>query len=779
MKHFVRCLITALCMLGLGSPLAFASKTDTVRIGVLAFRPKPQTLAQWQPLSIVLKRAMPDHDFIIEALTFPELEAAIASQRLDFAITNPGHYVLLAQRNGLSAPLATLISNEGGQPLSAFGGVIFSRADRTDIKTLPDLRGKTIATVSADSLGGYQMQVYELFKAGIPMPQNVFLATGMPHDLVAQAVLSGKADAGFVRTSVLEAMVHEGKLDLSHLKILNRQESPDFPYQVSTQLYPEWPFTVLKHTDEHLARHVAAALFLMDQNSPETRAMGIYGFTTPADYTPVVYLLRELRLPPFDATPHFTTQDVWKRYRLPILVASFSGGLILLLGIRLLWTNRHLVAEKRVVQMQAKQLQESEARFRTVADFTFDWEYWEGQNQEIIYMTPSCERITGYSPVEFAADPGLLLRIIHPEDRRLMDQHLHDIAYQDGSLVDFRIVRRDGEIRWITHNCRAVSDRNGQPMGRRVSNRDNTERKQALLRLYEEKAFSQTLINSLPGVFYHIDSNGRLVGWNDALETLLGPEGLRLAQISVLNTIYEEDRELAANKIGEGFEKQTSEAELRIKCSDGSNRYHYFIGKTLDIEGHTYLLGSGIDISDRKRMEGELREQATTDALTGLANRRHFFARMEEELARMQRSDTLRTAVLMLDLDYFKRINDTYGHAKGDMVLRHFAALVRDGLRKIDIVGRIGGEEFAIILPGADLTSARDLAERLRLMVADMPLTQEGAIIPATVSIGIANMNSKDPSAETALKRADKALYRAKQHGRNCVEVAAEASESD
>ncbi|BCB26830.1 hypothetical protein SKTS_17160 [Sulfurimicrobium lacus] len=344
MSQFFRRLIASIFLLGITLPLLAA---EPVRIGVLAFRPKPQTLAQWQPLAGVLQRAMPERNFVVEALDYPELEAAITRGELDFVLTNPGHYVLLAHRNGLSAPLATLISKDSGQPLSDFGGVVFSLAQRADIRTLTDLRGKTLATIGTSSLGGYQMQAYELTRKSVRLPQDArILTTGMPHDQVVAAVLAGRADAGFVRSGVLENMASEGKLDLNRLKILNRQDKPDFPLQVSTRLYPEWPFASLPNTDKDLARRVAAALFVLEKDAAVTRAMAIHGFTVPADYSPVEELLRELRQPPFEAAPAFTLQDVSARYQWQIFAGVIAGGLIVLLAIRLVLVNRRLAAAR-------------------------------------------------------------------------------------------------------------------------------------------------------------------------------------------------------------------------------------------------------------------------------------------------------------------------------------------------------------------------------------------------------------------------------------------------
>ncbi|MDO8598437.1 MAG: GGDEF domain-containing protein, partial [Sulfuricaulis sp.] len=177
------------------------------------------------------------------------------------------------------------------------------------------------------------------------------------------------------------------------------------------------------------------------------------------------------------------------------------------------------------------------------------------------------------------------------------------------------------------------------------------------------------------------------------------------------------------------------------------------------------------DITDLKRVEADLREMAATDILTGLPNRRHFLAQLEQELARVRRVEAHCASVLMLDADNFKQVNDTFGHATGDHVLRHLAALMQNELRKIDTAGRIGGEEFAVILPGAALPAAEVFAERLRKKVAETPTAHENGLIPLTVSIGVTELKASDASGDDALVRADRALYHAKECGRNKVTV--------
>ncbi|TFW16101.1 sensor domain-containing diguanylate cyclase [Duganella callida] len=194
----------------------------------------------------------------------------------------------------------------------------------------------------------------------------------------------------------------------------------------------------------------------------------------------------------------------------------------------------------------------------------------------------------------------------------------------------------------------------------------------------------------------------------------------------------------------------------------------------LVMPGHTHSLDfvivSTLDITERQRMHDELRVLATTDFLTGLPNRREFMQRLAQEQGRVQRDIAACAAVLLLDIDHFKRINDEHGHAAGDAVLRQLAELMREGQRKIDMLGRIGGEEFAILLPGTELDAAAVFAERLRQRVAQMALRlDDGVALHITVSIGIAAMGGKYPGSDPALIRADQALYSAKRGGRNRV----------
>jgi len=181
------------------------------------------------------------------------------------------------------------------------------------------------------------------------------------------------------------------------------------------------------------------------------------------------------------------------------------------------------------------------------------------------------------------------------------------------------------------------------------------------------------------------------------------------------------------------------------------------------------MIGVHANINNRKLLELELSQKAQIDYLTGLNNRGHFMEQAEKELSRSQRY-AKEMAIFMMDIDFFKKINDSHGHKVGDIVLKKLAEVCRHTLREVDIIGRVGGEEFAILLPETNRAEALEVAERLRLAVADSKVPmRDGLPVQYTVSIGVSSVVSPDDNIDMLLSRADKALYQAKQTGRNRV----------
>ncbi|MES9905294.1 MAG: diguanylate cyclase [Sedimenticola sp.] len=214
---------------------------------------------------------------------------------------------------------------------------------------------------------------------------------------------------------------------------------------------------------------------------------------------------------------------------------------------------------------------------------------------------------------------------------------------------------------------------------------------------------------------------------------------------------------------------RTWHGEFHNKRSDGSFYWaEARISPVTDDKGHIgHYIGIQEDITEKRRLQSELEMLANTDPLTGLNNRRCLCAQGGAEIARCRRHGH-DLAIMMLDLDYFKAINDTWGHAVGDYVLQEFAGLLQESARESDILGRFGGEEFVIIMPATVLEQALEFAERLRIKVEKLPFKLNDAL-NITVSIGCAQFQQDDKDIDEPLDRADKALYRAKQSGRNRV----------
>jgi diguanylate cyclase (GGDEF)-like protein/PAS domain S-box-containing protein len=207
--------------------------------------------------------------------------------------------------------------------------------------------------------------------------------------------------------------------------------------------------------------------------------------------------------------------------------------------------------------------------------------------------------------------------------------------------------------------------------------------------------------------------------------------------------------------------------EFRNKKKDGTLYWaRCSISSIHDEEGClTHFVAVMEDVTEYKQLQEELSRLATLDPLTGIANRRHFMNCAIDEIKRSRRTG-LPISVIMLDADHFKRINDTYGHARGDEALVSLVNAAKNVLREIDILGRLGGEEFGIILPGTDLEMAIEVAERLREFLRQVEIDP-----PLTVSIGVSKIVPDENTPDPALRRADDAVYRAKANGRDRVEV--------
>lgn len=316
----------------------------------------------------------------------------------------------------------------------------------------------------------------------------------------------------------------------------------------------------------------------------------------------------------------------------------------------------------------------------------------------------------------------------------------------------------------------AAPDENGQEC--RLVVIDVTAEKQALRAQHEREQYQRALLDNFPFKVWLKDEQGRFLAVNAPFAESYGwssvdvPVGLTDFDIvSPEQAQLYRDADLAVLASGR---KHSAEEQFEI---DGETHWFETYRSPVEMDGQRIgTVGYARDITRRKQIESELHNLAMTDPLTELANRRHFLARLEEAYALMQREANHQVTVLMLDLDHFKAVNDSLGHPVGDAVLKLFGAVLRDELRKGDTAARIGGEEFAVLLPRGDIDSAVVFAERIRRKFADTAMVIKQHKVRITVSIGLASMKTRDTSADRVLVRADQALYKAKAAGRNRIE---------
>jgi diguanylate cyclase (GGDEF)-like protein/PAS domain S-box-containing protein len=215
---------------------------------------------------------------------------------------------------------------------------------------------------------------------------------------------------------------------------------------------------------------------------------------------------------------------------------------------------------------------------------------------------------------------------------------------------------------------------------------------------------------------------------------------------------------------------EAREVEVQMKTAQGRTFVAEMAAIAIEYAGSPAVLTALNDISQRKQLEAELFHEASTDPLTGISNRRYFMTQAEADFRRAKRYSH-KMGLLMCDLDHFKEVNDTYGHAAGDAVLQEVVKAIQSSLRESDIMGRLGGEEFAVLLPETDADAALEVANRVRAAVAERKIEVENIVLSRTTSIGVAHIKPEDAEFDTLLMRADDAMYRAKNSGRNRIVV--------
>lgn len=314
-----------------------ASAPARIDIGVLAVLDGEDTRRLWQPLADGLARALPGHSVQLQVLDPDALDAALAQQALHFVVTNPGHYVRLEARHGATR-IATQTTAESDDPAHTVGSAVVVRAGTPVPASLDALRGKRVAAVAEDAFGGYQLVAHEWLQRGLDAEagavQRVF--TGFPMQRVADAVLVGQAEAGILRTCVLEQLERTGRVAPGALVVVGARPDAPAPCRSSTPLYPGWAFAALASTPPELSRTVLLALLTQPADAQGGR------WSVPADYQRVHEVLRALQVEPYaflrDTRPQALLGRYW--YLLAGALAVLLLGAAYMLHVELLVKRR-------------------------------------------------------------------------------------------------------------------------------------------------------------------------------------------------------------------------------------------------------------------------------------------------------------------------------------------------------------------------------------------------------------------------------------------------------
>ena len=424
-------------------------------------------------------------------------------------------------------------------------------------------------------------------------------------------------------------------------------------------------------------------------------------------------------------------------------------------------------------------LKESEERFRNLMEHIPGISV-QGYDTEgtVFYWNKASEEIYGY-----AAEKALgknLVDLIVPAELRPLFQECFEVGKtvrKSGEFMpsgELELLHKSGRLVpvYSIHTSVYVEGRNPELFCIHV---DLSERKRIEdeLRANEKRLKKAQQLGKVAGWEVNL-LTGQGV-WSDEFYHLFGYEvgEVEPSYSLVLRHVHPEDRE-SVNVSYEAFLEERAPVDIEFRYVDRHGKpgfAHTQITMESDNEGKpARIFGTFQDITERKRAEEELRRQAVMDSLTDLFNRRHFLELAARELQRSKRyGDEL--SLIMLDADKFKEVNDTYGHSVGDFVLKSLASIGKSTLRDVDIFGRLGGEEFAVLLPSTSLEKAMVVAEKLRAAVVGVVAPTEKKKLRVTVSLGVTSLRKDTKDVDMMLKEADVALYSAKGKGRNRVEV--------
>lgn len=403
-------------------------------------------------------------------------------------------------------------------------------------------------------------------------------------------------------------------------------------------------------------------------------------------------------------------------------------------------------------------------QFRFLADNATDMLSRHTTEGIFLYASPACHRLFGYRPEDLLGRSAY--EFIHPDDvGYLLNRHQRVLAGPDIVDARFRLRRADGGHADVEATARMVKDAAGGIVEIHAVTREITDRRLLEDRVKDHERRYQALASAVPVGIYEADADFNCIFVNDRWCALSGMSREKARGLGWADALHPDDYD----RVGDAWLRMASgggEFNLEYRYLQPNGRVVWVSGRAVELQGENgepaSYLGTVSDVTDHRLLEDRLRRLADEDDLTGLANRRRFGEELQRHIERCNRYGW-RGALLMLDLDRFKTINDTLGHGAGDRLMKELSAALSRRLRRSDFAARIGGDEFAVLLPEADRAEASATASAI---VESLAPTGCAGSRSSTVSIGLAPIEGAT-TAEELMIRADLALYEAKRSGGN------------
>ncbi len=419
-----------------------------------------------------------------------------------------------------------------------------------------------------------------------------------------------------------------------------------------------------------------------------------------------------------------------------------------------------------------KVLRESERRYRLITENMNDLIVIYNLDAIVTYASPSYEYVLGVKPEDYVGTPAISL--IHEDDRpRIRSQFANAIKNQSPFTIDFRKKNQLGESLYFETVCMPLLNDQKVIEGFVGVSRNITDRKNAEDALRESQERYQLIADNSHDLIRVMNLNQEVTYLSPSYQTVLGFTLEEIKQNDLFNDIHPDDAKTFKEKFKEMISTQKPhKSEFRHRHKEGHWVWLESIGTPIVNEQGSIeqIIMVSRNISDRKYYEEKMKHLAFHDPLTDLPNRRLFEELVEQALKESEREGR-KTSIMYLDLDKFKQINDTMGHDVGDELLIEFTKRVKGCLRKMDIMARMGGDEFTILLPKTEKLYVKMIAERI-LKAVQEPYFILDHTITTTSSIGVAIYPHHGNKAEELIKRADEALYYVKENGRNGFSVA-------